>query len=542
VQVPFMATFMGVPGYDAQVPDVRAEAEQRHRQAYVELLARADALPAEGLDPADEITLACVREAARGAITQIDAELIEFTVGPMVHGPSIVLQLASLTTPTEAAAAEAYLQRCRRMPLYLDGCAERLRAGSARGRRPVTALVATVREQLDGYLASPLDDDPLVAVPAPAGWNDDARAAGWRSAVSEAVRDQVRPAVARYRDAVAELAAAARPDDRPGLAHVPGGEEAYARLVQVHTTLPLTADEVHERGLAALAELREQVTELGSRIGLDSFDEVRDAAANASVGADAEAAMDAARAAVRRAEAALVGWFLEPLPPPCAVEPMSPHLGRAGVPPNYSPPTPDGSRRGTYWFNRDVLGAGAGWDLEATAYHEAVPGHHLQIERMLTRSDLPDLQRLGDVTAHAEGWGLYSELLADEMGLYTDDRQRIGALAMQMFRAARLVVDTGLHARGWSRSHAQDVMRENVPVAANFAITEVDRYIAWPGQALAYYIGMQDILALRAQARARLGERFDIRGFHGAVLDSGALPLPALGRAVQLWVDSVSAP
>jgi uncharacterized protein (DUF885 family) len=242
---------------------------------------------------------------------------------------------------------------------------------------------------------------------------------------------------------------------------------------------------------------------------------------------------------VARAEAALPGWFVEPLPPPCRVEPMSPELGKAGAAPHYSPPTPDGRRAGTYWFNVDQFGIGAGWDLAAVAYHEAVPGHHLQLERMLTRTDMPAVQRLGVVTAHAEGWGLYAELLAGEMGLYATDEDVVGALTLRIFRAARLVVDTGLHALGWSRSQALEYLTENTPVDAAMIASEVDRYIGWPGQALAYYTGFTEILRLREEARDTLGDAFDLAGFHAAVLDSGGVPLPALRTAVAAWVASV---
>jgi uncharacterized protein (DUF885 family) len=275
---------------------------------------------------------------------------------------------------------------------------------------------------------------------------------------------------------------------------------------------------------------------VGSRLGLDTFDAVLAAARRSGEQADPRVAMRAARAAIVRAQAALPGWFPLPLPTPCRVEPMSPHLGRAGTAPHYSPPTDDGRRPGTYWFNVDLVGPGAGWDLEATAYHEAVPGHHLQTERMLGRVELPAVQRLGDATAHEEGWGLYAEFVAQEMGLYSDDRQLLGALGSRIFRAARLVVDTGLHAFGWSRSEAIRFLQTTAPVVEPAITAEVDRYIAAPAQALAYFVGFDEILRLRGAARERLAGRFDLAGFHAAVLDSGSIPLPALRRAAQAWV------
>ena len=549
---PFFATLMGMPGHDADVPDLSAVTEEQHRRLLRGLVARAEALQARALreraldddaeaapavDPATLVTLTTVVHTAVGMLADLEARLVEFVVGPMADGPGTLFQLASVTAPADAAAAADYVTRCTRLGQYLDACGQRLREGAEAGRTPVRALVDRTLSMVDGYLATPVEEDPLLAVPAPAG--SDERA--WRGRIEDAVRDLVRPATVRYRDLLAELLPASRDDERPGLVHLPGGREIYDRLVLVHTTLPLGAEQVHELGLGAVADLREQLAGVGGRLGFDGFDALREAAASSSEGVSAERALAAAREAVARAEAALPGWFAEPLPPPCRVEPMSTHLGKAGTPPHYSPPTPDGRRPGTYWFNVDEIGAGAGWELEATAYHEAVPGHHLQLERMLTRSGLPQLQRLGIVTAHAEGWGLYAELLAGEMGLYPDDRALAGALGARIFRAARLVVDTGLHALGWSRSQALDYMAANVPLGAGEAASEVDRYIAWPGQALAYYTGFTEILRLREEARDELGDSFDLAGFHAAVLDNGAVPLPALRTAVAAWVAETAA-
>ncbi len=540
---PFAATMLGITGHDDRVPDVSRAGEGRFRAAAASILARTADVDAAAPAAADAVTLATLEHGARSLVAELDAGLAEFTVSPQGEGLGTILQAAAVTAPADEAGAQAHLRRVRALGGYVDGCAERLREGAAAGRFPVVALVGRTVGMLDGYLASDPEQDALATVPAPPGpggqpWSGET---GWRAELAGAVREVVRPALERYRGVVTELLPAGRGDDRPGLVHVPGGEGAYRQLVLVHTSLPLTPQALHETGLAAMARLRGEIEQVGSRLGFDGFDAVRAAAAASSAGVEAQAALEAARAAVTRAEAALPGWFAAPLPPPCRVEPMSAHLGRAGMPPHYTPPTPDGRRPGTYWFNVDQLGAGAGWDLEAVAYHEAVPGHHLQLERMLTRHDLPALQRLGVVTVHAEGWGLYAELLAQEMGLYSSDEQLLGALVTRMFRAARLVVDTGLHALGWSRSHAAGVMTENVPMAPAFVASEVDRYIAWPGQALAYYTGFEEILRLRSAARERLGERFDLAGFHAAVLDSGGVPLPALRLAVEAWATAVQA-
>jgi uncharacterized protein (DUF885 family) len=228
----------------------------------------------------------------------------------------------------------------------------------------------------------------------------------------------------------------------------------------------------------------------------------------------------------------------QPLPEPCAVEPMPATEADAGTPPNYTRPRLDGTRPGTYWFNTRRPSAGTGWDLEAVAFHETVPGHHSQLARILRLPHLPRLQTLFFVTPHSEGWGLYAEQLAEELGLYSDARTKLGAVYMQMQRAARLVVDTGLHAFGWSRERAIRFLVDHVALPEGYLVNEVDRYIAWPGQALAYLTGQREILRLRDEARTTAGAAFDLPGFHAAVLDHGSLPLPVVADVVSEWAHS----
>ena len=532
---PFGATMLGVPGYDALVPDVRRAADEAHRSAVTALLEQAAAVDPAGLSPADRITLSCVRSATERELADVAAATVEHSLSPLSHGPAQVTMTASRTRLADPAAAADYLERTRGYADYLDGCAERLREGAARGRTPVASSLAVVRTQVEQQLSAD-GPDALRSVAPPAGW---AGADAWRADLDTAVADHVLPALARYRDLlVDELLPVARPDERPGLVHLTGGEEDYAALVCVHTTLPLTAAQVHETGREVVAEITARMRELGAGLGLGSFEEVLSAARAAAGSVDAETAMARAREAVRRADQVVPEWFSPPLPPPCLVEAMDATVAAAGMPPHYTLPSLDGSRQGTYWYNAVVPGAGSGWDLEATAFHEAVPGHHLQLSRMLGLADLPGLQTQSLVTAHAEGWGLYAEVLAGEMGLYSGDEQRLGALGVQLFRAARLVVDTGLHALGWSRAAATEWFAATVPLPEPFLASEINRYIGIPGQALAYMTGLRELLRLRGEASAALGDRFDVRGFHSAVLDSGALPLPAVGTAVATWVDS----
>jgi uncharacterized protein (DUF885 family) len=208
-----------------------------------------------------------------------------------------------------------------------------------------------------------------------------------------------------------------------------------------------------------------------------------------------------------------------------------------GAAPHYTPPRLDGGRPGTFWFNTKRPTAGTGWDIDAVAFHETVPGHHLQLSRLQLLTGLPALQRQRSLPVFSEGWGLYAEQLADETGLYDGERGQLGAVSNALMRAVRLVVDTGMHAFGWSRERAVDYAVDHVPMPPEFMASEIDRYIVMPGQALAYLTGKLEIERLRDEARRRLGANFSLPAFHAAVLDHGSLPMPTLARSIGTWLD-----
>ncbi|MGH3468757.1 MAG: DUF885 domain-containing protein, partial [Thermocrispum sp.] len=249
----------------------------------------------------------------------------------------------------------------------------------------------------------------------------------------------------------------------------------------------------------------------------------------------AEELIGEAESAIRRAEEAAPQWFGLIPPQPWVVEEV-PAAAAPGAPAAYYlAPSTDGSRPGTYFANTYQVTERFKHMAEATAFHEAIPGHHFQISLALGLDTLPLLRRVSGFTAYIEGWGLYTERLADEMGLYSGDVALLGMLSMDSMRAGRLVVDTGLHAKGWSRGQAVDYLQENTPMPAVEIDSEVDRYIAYPGQALSYMVGRLELLRIRSAARETLGERFDIREFHDVVLGSGSLPLGVLDSMVAGW-------
>jgi uncharacterized protein (DUF885 family) len=532
---PFAATSYGIAGYDDLVPDISEEGEQAWRAEIEHFLSEAGAIVREELTPADAITVDCTEAAASHEVDSIDLAGPEYTVTAMqFSGPASLLSLAARTVLVSPDAAEAYLSRLRRSGIWVDQLAERLRTGAGRGRLPVLPLAEQAVAWAENVLAAPAAS-PLLSPRPPEGWD---RAAAWEQERRAAADEVVHPALARWVAVVKELLPQARPATRPGLTWLPGGAEAYATAVRMYTTLPLSEEQLHQTGLDQLQVLEDRAVELGTRLGLHGMDEVLGALRDSAGKIPAMEAVQHAVAAVRRAEARAGELFPGPLPPPCEVTPMPHVVAAAGMAPHYTPPRLDGGRPGTFWFNTEMPTAGTGWDIEVTAFHEAVPGHHLQLSRLQLLSDLPALQRQRSLSVFAEGWGLYAEQLAEEAGLYADDRGLLGAVSASMMRAARLVVDTGIHAFGWSREQALEFMVKHVPMPREFLAAEIDRYIVMPGQALAYLTGKLEILRLRDQARTRLGTSFSPQAFHGALLDHGSLPMPVLARSIGAWLDS----
>jgi len=531
---PFAATMYGIPGYDDLLPDASEEGQQAWRAEAGKFLEEATAIEHGPLTPADAVTLDCTTEAAAQEIAGIDLAEDEYTVTAMHYtGPAVFLAVAARTVLVDAAAAEAYLTRLRRSGIWFDQLSDRLRAGAARGRLPVAPLAEQAIAWAEGVLAAP-GASPVLAPRPPQGWP---RAAAWEADRQAAAAEVVQPALARWVATVRELLPRARPAGQPGLSWLPGGDADYARAIRIYTTLPLTAQDLHQTGLDHVAALEARAVKLGAGLGLSGLDAVFAALRDSAGKISADDAMRQATAAVRRAEERAGQIFPDPLPPPCEVTPMPEVVAEAGAAPHYTPPRLDGGRPGTFWFNTRKPTAGTGWDIDVVAFHEAVPGHHLQLSRLQLLTGLPALQRQRSLPVFSEGWGLYAEQLAEETGLYTDDHGLLGMVSASLMRAVRLVVDTGIHAFGWSRERAVQYAVEHVPMPPEFMAAEIDRYIVMPGQALAYLTGKLEIIRLRDEARRRLGSGFSLPAFHAAVLDNGSLPMPTLARSITAWLD-----
>ncbi len=532
---PFTATMYGISGYDDRVPDESEEGEAARRAELESVLADVQRFAGLQLSEADTVTLGCLVENVNQELLELDARLIEHTVTAMpVTGPPVLLALAARTLIADPQAAADYLERLRRSGVWLDQQTERLRIGAGNGRLPVASLVNEAIEWGDNVLGAAVPE-ALTEPGPPEGWEGEAE---WRRERDTVGAQVVKPALARWVALLHELLPRARSDAEAGLVHLPGGGADYAACIRSFTTLPLTAEEIHRIGLEELELLEERLLEFGSGLGLGSLAEIHAAARASSAGRPPTDAMTAAIRAIRRAEARSPEFFTPPLPAPCDVAPMPSVVASSGMAPHYSPPQLGGGRPGTFWFNLERPTAGTGWDLEVVAFHEGVPGHHLQLSRIRMLGDLPTMQQQRSLAVYSEGWALYAERLAEEMELYSDTESRIGALSTSLLRAARLVADTGLHALGWSRQRALDFYLEHVPMPEGFLVNEIDRYIVYPAQALTYLIGKRELVRLRDEAERRLGSGFALPAFHAAVLDSGSLPIPVLQDKIRRWAGS----
>jgi uncharacterized protein (DUF885 family) len=539
---PLSATMSGFRDRDDRLGDHTEAGEAAAVARLRDIRARARAVDPAGLPTGDRLTRAVIDVHAEAELVPLEAGSVEYTITPLYVAPAAQLLFGlPMVGITERAHAEGYLARLRAIPRLLATLADRHRAGVAAGRRPVRSLVDATVGHLDRYLAS-RDGNPLRRPRPPAdGTVDGAAFAADRDGLVDGV---VRAAFARYRAVLAdEIAPRARPDDRAGLCWLPGGEGTYDRLIRAYTTVDRPAAELHRTGLALIDRLADEYRSVGARVYgpvalPDLFERLR--TDPALRWRDEAEVLATARAVIARAEAAAPRWFGRLPRGRCTVEAVPVDEAPDAPGGNYLGAALDGSRPAIYFANTYRARERDRYSAEAVAYHEVVPGHHVQVSLAQELTGLPMLRRLAPIDAFAEGWGLYAERLADEMGLYSDDVARLGMLAGDSTRAARLVVDTGVHAFGWDRRRVVDFLRTHTPMSHVDVERETDRYIAMPGQALAYMVGRLEIERIRARARAALAGRFDIRGFHDAVLANGEVPLGALAAVIDEWVAAQS--
>lgn len=536
---PFAANIFGDHRFDDRVPDLGAEGLAELRSFVSAIAERAESF-GDDLTASELVTRDLLLDACRTTAEEVDSQEIQLQSDGFTGFPVSLLRAASRRSAPDEASATAQLVQLRELPTVLDDVVGHWRAGAERGWTPAATIVGRTKAMVDAYLAGPVVDDPFVRLSLPDGWDG---ADAWRGTAESIVREHVRPAYERVSNALATLERAGRDDAHPGLCHVPGGDALYASLVRRATTTDLSPDEIHAYGLDELTvRLPGEWATIGARaVGISDraelFAHLRSDPAMKYDTADEIVAH--AAAAIERALAVAPQWFDRLPSAGCVVEEVPASLAPGSPPAYYGAPPAGGAKPGVYFANTHEPTRRNRFEAEVFAFHEAVPGHHLE-RASAVELDVPMFQRRSGYMAYSEGWGLYAERLADEMGIYSSDLMRLGMASADAWRSARLVLDTGLHAMGWTRSEAIEFMTTHVPIAVDEAAVEVDRYIGMPGQALSYKIGQREMFRLRADAQVRLGERFDIKGFHQAVLEHGGVPLSMLAQVVDRWVSAVT--
>jgi uncharacterized protein (DUF885 family) len=491
-------------------------------------------VPEATLDVEERITRDILRILSELAVEDDDLAAHELRAVDQIAGPQTVLaQLAQFQVADTPERLEAWLERLRAYGPFVDAHIEILAQARASGRTAARIVAQRTIDQLERLLAVPIDEAVVPALSRVASEAD-------RERVREVVRDVVYPADGRYLDAIrGEYLAATR--ESPGLRSAPGGAELYRHAIRQWTSLDLDPREVHEIGLEELdaIDAERRVIARAAGFGDDVAACRRSLDAELTNQAPSQAALVArAEEDIERAAAAAPAVFGRMPRASCEVRPVEAFKERDAPFAYYFPPALDGTRSGIYYVNTYDLPSRTFSRLASTTFHEAIPGHHFQIALEMEHPSLGAFRRLGARLvggAYVEGWGLYSERLADELGLYRNSGERFGMLDAQAWRASRLVVDSGLHGLGWERQRSIDWLLAT-GLSETDAVIETDRYIVWPGQALTYMTGLREIRRLRRASEERLGASFDLRAFHDALLGHGSLPLATLAQELPRWL------
>ena len=486
----------------------------------------------------EEITYGVLRETLEASRQQRVCHA-EYWPLNQQSGLQIGLPLLSQLQPLGSdELRRAALARWQDMPRYIDTEIASLREGLRRGYTLPQANARSVVEQLDALLKFSPAESPF------AGVTRRDSSPEFKAAIVRIVGEEITPALRRYRQFLtAEYIPQAR--TATAITALPKGEECYRARVRGYATADLSPQAVHQLGLQEMRRIETEISTIGQRLFGTSevpklIARLRDDRQLRFKSRDE--LIRTAEQAIARAKTAMPKWFGRLPKANVIVDPCLPHEEKKGCPNSYLPGTIDGKRPGRWRINAGDPTEKPRSSMEGTAFHEGIPGHHLQVTLGQERPDVHPLTQYSFFSGFGEGWALYAERLADEMGLYSSDLDRIGdAAGGQALRAARLVVDPGLHVLGWSRQQAIDYMLAHVPEPREYIESEVDRYIADPGQATAYMIGRLEIERLRRDAEKRLGSRFDIRAFHDRVLENGAIPLTMLKTHIEKWVESQAA-
>ncbi|MFV8751591.1 DUF885 domain-containing protein [Nannocystaceae bacterium ST9] len=535
---PSFATSVDVHAWDDRWAIPGPEADARQHEFATRTLARAKAIDPTTLDESDRVSLELLIHELELSLA---SEVCRFRLWSVGSGSEALVTIAETQPLDSPAQGTKLLARMRGFGELVDaksaGYREGLRNGLVADRASLELELAKIERTL-------ADDPPpwnvaKSRVAGAPGWTSSQRDAFERE-LAAATREVVRPALERLATQLRdELIPAGRDADHVGLVHLANGEACYAAEIRRYIDVAEDPDDLHALGLREIERVDAEFRELGQRVfGTDDLAAILERLRSdpALYFDTSEAVESFARESLANANAELPRWFNRLPQAPCEVKPIPDHLAPFTYVGYYEPPT--NGLPGYYAVNTHAPTTRTRYEARVLAVHESVPGHHLQIAIAHELPATPAFRRFGGSNAFTEGWALYTERLADEMGLYRDDLDRLGVLSFDAWRAARLVVDTGLHAKGWTRAQAVEFLHAHTALADNNIANEVDRYVGWPGQALGYKYGQLELLRLRAQAEASLGEGFAIADFHDVVLGGGALTLPILRRRVEAWIAS----
>ncbi len=536
VTEPTWATYLGDPRYNDQLPRVGPADVERQISELRALKSTVEAIDAEGLAGDDRVTRSILDHLIASQIQERELKFHQWNVDQM-FGPQVwLLELLNYHPFKIEKDVLDLIVRFQSFPRFIDEHLANLRQGLDEGRVAPRVAVTRVAGQLEALLATPPEKSPLALAlekrPASASSLDDR--------LMESIRNSVYPAYAKYLAFLkTEYGSLARED--VGVWATTGGDAAYAFRVRHHTTTNLTPDELHEIGREELRSILGEMESIARKLGHPGdvksfFGKLM--ADPANFWPSREEILRHFERVLEKCSAALPRAFGRLPKTPCIVKAIEEYREKDCVAAFYYQPPEDLSRPGIFYANTYQPQTRLKCNNAALTVHEAVPGHHLQIAISVEMKGLPPFRRHSSFTAFVEGWALYTERLADELGLYENDLERFGMLTYQAWRACRLVVDTGLHAKKWTRQQSIDFFKANIALGDTEIVNEVDRYIIWPGQALAYKVGQREISRLRAEAKKSLGPAFDLRGFHDEILRHGALPLTTLGEAVKEWIAS----
>ena len=538
---PTSAIMRGHKQYFDQIEELNEETFEKETEAVNDFISRLENIDPESLSNREKVTHGMLEFALGSNKDSLMDRSWEFGAGVSGFTSFLIDYNQQMFVP-DSESADMLLKRLELYKRLFSQIADVQMIGLNNNRVATERNLLRTIDQLENYLGSSLEEDPLLLINFSPEISD-SFISDWKEKAKKIIDSNIRPTVLAYFEQLkSDHIPKGRSDEHSGIMWIDGGEETYLRALRKYTGHKnITVKEVHEVGLSEIERLKKEFFEIGENVfpGVSTPEEVLEKMqTEPSMRYESkEQMLQLAVDTIERAYKPLDQWFTVFPKSPCKVLPVPAESEQHAPPAYYYPPLPDGSRDGTYFLNTYKAETKSIFEAESVAFHEAIPGHHLDRTIAVELQDVPEFQKYVASTAFVEGWGLYSEQLANEMGLYSNDVQQLGRLGNDAWRACRLVLDTGMHGMGWSRDKAVEFFRANSPIEEINSEIETDRYIAWPGQACSYKMGQLKIEELRRKAENELGDKFDIRYFHDEVLCDGGITLPILENKIKDFIQ-----